>query len=294
MNPHTGSYKVLDVPLARREAANMLDVYWWKHSVYGLLEVDVTVPRRFMADHKARTGESLSFTGYLAFCLARAVDEDKSVQALLKGRTQLVVFDDVDVALFIEREIGGTRAAMMHVIRRANRKTFQEIHQEIRSVQARPAPADKGMAPWVRFFMLQPWPLPKLFSALMRAAVRRDPTIMAAMGGTVGVTAVGMYGQGATGWGLTPMPHSLDLVVGSIALKPAVVADRIEPREILHLTVVFDHDIMDGSPATRFVRRLVELIETGYGLAETDVSAEGLFSQSVGQPAPVVSAATVA
>lgn len=272
----------------------MLDVYWWKHSVYGLLEVDVTVPRRFMADHKASTGEALSFTGYLAFCLARAVDEDKSVQALLKGRKQLVMFDDVDVALFIEREIGGTRAAMMHVIRGANRKTFQEIHQEIRSVQASPVPADKGMAPWVRFFMLQPWPLPMLFIALIRAAVRRDPTLMAAMGGTVGVTAVGMYGQGATGWGLTPMPHSLDLVVGSIARKPAVVADRIEPREILNLTVVFDHDIIDGSPATRFVRRLVDLIESGYGLAETDVTVAGLFSRNTDRPAPVVSASIVA
>lgn len=64
------------------------------------------------------------------------------------------------------------------------------------------------------------------------------------------------------------MPHSLDLVVGSIALKPAVVANRIEPREILNLTVVSDHDVIDGSPATRFVRRLVGLIESGYGLDE--------------------------
>ncbi len=65
--------------------------------MYGLLEVDATAPREFMADHKACTGESLSFTGYLVFCLAWAVDENKSVQALLRGRKQLVVFDDVDV-----------------------------------------------------------------------------------------------------------------------------------------------------------------------------------------------------
>lgn len=156
----------------------------------------------------------------------------------------------------------------MHVIRRTNHKTFQEIHREIRSVQAEPVAPNKGMAPWVRFFMLQPWPLPKLFSALIRVAARRDPSLMAAMRGTVGVTAVGMHGQGLSGWGLTPMPHSLDLVVGSIARKPAVVADRIEPREILNLTVVIDHDIIDGSPATRFVRRLAELIKSGYGLGE--------------------------
>jgi pyruvate/2-oxoglutarate dehydrogenase complex dihydrolipoamide acyltransferase (E2) component len=44
------------------------------------------------------------------------------------------------------------------------------------------------------------------------------------------------------------------------------VEGRIEPREILNLTVMFDHDVIDGAPATRFTQRLVELIESGYGL----------------------------
>ena len=70
--------------------------------------------------------------------------------------------------------------------------------------------------------------------------------------------------------GLSPTRHSLGLVVGSIAWKPAVVEGRIEPREILNLTVVFDHDVVDGAPAARFARRLVELIESGYGLGEAD------------------------
>ncbi len=57
-----------------------------------------------------------------------------------------------------------------------------------------------------------------------------------------------------------------------------MVDGRVEPREILNLTVVFDHDVIDGAPAARFVHRLVELIESGYGLEEealqrTDSSA---------------------
>jgi pyruvate/2-oxoglutarate dehydrogenase complex dihydrolipoamide acyltransferase (E2) component len=78
-----------------------------------------------------------------------------------------------------------------------------------------------------------------------------------------------MFGKGHSGWGLETTRHSLDLVVGSTAWKPAVVEGRIEPREILNLTVVFDHQIIDGAPAARFTRRLVELIESGYGLGET-------------------------
>jgi hypothetical protein len=50
-----------------------------------------------------------------------------------------------------------------------------------------------------------------------------------------------------------------------LAWKPAVVQGRVEPREIVHLTVVFDHDVLDGAPAARFTRRLVELIASGSG-----------------------------
>ena len=43
---------------------------------------------------------------------------------------------------------------------------------------------------------------------------------------------------------------------------------------MLSLTVVFDHDVIDGAPAARFTRRLVELIESGYGLGESQRESE--------------------
>ena len=144
MKEKLGSYHILHLAPARRDTPNLLDVYWWRHTVYGLLEVDVTIVRQFIAAHKARTGKGLSFTGYLAFCLAHALAEDPSVQAYLKGRTQLIVFDDVDVGLPIERQIGATRAPMGYVIRRANHKTFRQIHQEIRTIQSQLVPQRAG------------------------------------------------------------------------------------------------------------------------------------------------------
>jgi hypothetical protein len=275
MKEELGPYHVVELPVARRDTPNFLDLIQLKHSMYGLLEVDVTVARQFIAEHKRRTGETLSFTGYLTFCLARAVDENKSVQAYLKGHKQLVLFDDVDVGMTIERQINGTRAPIGHVIRRANYKTFLEIHQEIRSVQSQPVPPNKGVPSWLRSILLLPWPLPTLFITLLRGMRRRDPTGPAGIvrtGGTVAVSAVGMFGQ-KSGWGFLPTPYSLMLIVGGIARKPAIVDDRIEPRELLSLTVIFDHDVVDGAPAARFVKRLVELIESGYGLSEIDLVA---------------------
>ena len=267
MNETIGSHQVSDLPAERRAVLDFSDLSSWDHRMYGLLEVDVTVPRQYMAAYQARTGERLSFTGYLAYCLAQAVAENKSVQAYRQGRSQLVLFDDVDIGMMIEREIGGRRAPDGYVLRRANRKSFLEIHQEIRTVQRTPPATEGGPPRWVRWLQVLPWPFSKLAGALMRSAIRRDPArTWVAQVGTVGLSAVGMFGKRG-GWPLAaPAGHTLCLFVGGIARKPACVGDCIEPREILNLTVTFHHDVVDGGPAARFAARLVELIEGGAGL----------------------------
>ena len=47
-----------------------------------------------------------------------------------------------------------------------------------------------------------------------------------------------------------------------------MVDGKIAIRDYLCVTLSFDHDIVDGAPAARFVSRLRELIESGYGLRE--------------------------
>ena len=48
-----------------------------KQLIHGLLEIDVTRARTLLREHKAKTGESLSFTAFLTSCLAKAIDEHK-------------------------------------------------------------------------------------------------------------------------------------------------------------------------------------------------------------------------
>jgi pyruvate/2-oxoglutarate dehydrogenase complex dihydrolipoamide acyltransferase (E2) component len=268
MDKKTEPYHIVDFPAERRAMPAWLDLKSGRHVMYALLEVDVTVARQFIEAYKAQTGEQLSFTGYLAFCLACAVDEDKAVQAYRKGSKQLIVFDDVDVGIMIELKQGEKRVLTGHVIRGANRKTCRQIHQEIRSVQTGPVPPSNGMPTWFRSSLLLPWPLSALFKAMFRMIMRRNPTIVTSMAGTVGISSVGMFGKGHSGWGIAGGTHVLDLVVGGTARKLAEVEGRIEPREMLSVTVKFDHDVIDGAPAARFTRKLVELIESGYGLDE--------------------------
>jgi sterol 3beta-glucosyltransferase len=80
----------------------------------------------------------------------------------------------------------------------------------------------------------------------------------------------GQRGLLLTGWGIPVSNHTLQVTLGGIAEKPGVVDSRIEIREYLSVTVSFDHDIVDGAPAARFIQRLKELVESGYGLCDQD------------------------
>jgi len=57
-------------------------------------------------------------------------------------------------------------------------------------------------------------------------------------------------------WTRDPRP------TGGNADKPGVTQGQIQIREVLSLTLTFDHDVVDGAPAARFTSRLKELIES--------------------------------
>ena len=98
MKKHQYDYKVVPYPKLRRLLSLMLGSVRRKHMIHGLIEVDVIRARAHLRDHKAKTGESLSFTAFITACLAQAIDENKSLQACRKGSKHLVLFDEVDVA----------------------------------------------------------------------------------------------------------------------------------------------------------------------------------------------------
>jgi pyruvate/2-oxoglutarate dehydrogenase complex dihydrolipoamide acyltransferase (E2) component len=254
--------KVVPYPKLRRVLEIMYPSVQRKPMIHGLLEVDVTKAREFLQQHKAKTGESLSFTAFIITCLARAVDENKSLQAYRKGSKHLVLFDDVDVATLIEREMAGQKQPIVYIIRAANNKSFSEIHQEIRAAQVKAVEQaweglkDFGWLPLIVFRVL--WPI-------FWWMKDRSPSVQKKYGGTVGVTAVGMFGKGA-GWGIPINDHTMDLTLGGIAEKPGIVDGQIAIRQYLCMTVSFNHAIVDGAPAARFTQRLKELIESGYGL----------------------------
>jgi pyruvate/2-oxoglutarate dehydrogenase complex dihydrolipoamide acyltransferase (E2) component len=269
MKQQHADYQVVPYPKMRHLEALAYRSVQHKPMIHGLLEVDVTRARAFLREYKAITGESLSFTAFLIACLAKAVDEHKAVQAYRKGSKRLILFEDVDVYTPIERDVAGQTHIMPYIIRAANRKTVREIHHEIRAAQVQ----DVAKA-WEGLNVLQ-WPWLLLLPAflLMVWMGERSPQVWKKYRGTVGLTTVGMFGQGA-GWGIPLPSHPLWITVGGIGEKPGAIDGHIAIRNYLSLTISFDHETIDGAPAARFTQRLKDLIESGYGLGDSTVESE--------------------
>ena len=265
MGESTHPYHEVEFPAIREAAIDLLREAHRKHMIHGLLEADVTDARHRIREHKARTGETLSFTAFIATCLAKAVDEDKSMHAYRRGKKKLIVFDEVDVNTMVERQVGGRVMGTPNVIRAANKKSLRQIHDEIRAAQGGAVEDTRGME-WFRWAPLVAR-LPIWVRTLAWRVMQRNPNTLKRMAGTVGLTAVGMFGRGS-GWGITIPFLTLNVVLGGITEKPAIVGGRAEPREFLCLTISVDHDIVDGAPAARFVNRFRELIENSFGLIE--------------------------
>lgn len=261
--PEKSSYQTLPFPKMRRLAGDLGWLVRNRYMMRGALEIDVTRPRQLIREHKTGTGETISFTAYLTKCVAQAVELDKNVHAMRNWRGDLVIFEDVDVGALIEREAGGKKYPLAHIVRAANQKSLRAIHDEIRRVQAQPT-SDREASSLNALVKL-----PKFARRSLLWVVSKSPHMRKQNMGTVSLSAVGMFGS-KTGWGMVPNFHSLSLIVGSIAQKPGVVEGRIEIREYLCLTIDFDHEVIDGAPAARFAKQLSELIESGFGLLQPD------------------------
>lgn len=253
-------YEVQPFPQVRRVVAETFSYFEKSHHIHSLVEFDVTKPRAYIDDHFKTSGEKLSFTAFIIKCVGKAVEENKLVHAFRFKKKKLIVFNDIDINAIVAREIQGEYIPNICIIRAANKKSFKEIHEEIRAAQI-----DEVKIENYNNLMKNYLRLPRLFRKLIGPKMIRNPFRVKKYAGTVIVSAVGMFGQDV-GWTIPYPGHPLILTAGGITKKPRYVGESIEPREFINITLSFNHDIIDGAPAAQFTSKLKELIEKGFGL----------------------------
>ena len=233
-----------------------------KNTINLLFEAEVAPLRLHLARYSEETGERISLTTYIAKSLACAIDEDKRMHAYRHGKSKLVLFDEIDLSVMVERDIEGGTLPITQIVRAANRKNLGEIHQELQAAKVTPLGEHGPMSALEKQFFELPSPLRKFVWFF----IRRDPYLFKQVAGTVGITSMGMHASNGPAVLIPITPMTLTLSIGSIGKRVVLENGSPVEREIIQLNLGADHDIIDGAPLVRFAQRLKKKLETGCAL----------------------------
>jgi pyruvate/2-oxoglutarate dehydrogenase complex dihydrolipoamide acyltransferase (E2) component len=239
-----------------------------KHYIRALLEVDITCALQELKLIRA-PGKKVSFLAWFIKVLADTVSKHPPINGIHMGRNTVLTFTSVDVSTIVEKMVDGTPVPLPLVLREANRKTYFQINNEIQSAISQSIMHEGNLVLGkgektilLKLGMIMPQWL-RLF--IMRTFILNNPARMQKMMGTVMVSSLGTVGR-ISGWIIPTSMHPLSIGIGTLNKKPAIYEGTIQKRDILHLTIAFDHDVIDGVPALKFVDELVSRLETGSGL----------------------------
>lgn len=251
-------YKSLPLSFNRRAVIASATVTKEKNAIHCFTEVDITEPRYLIKKHFEKTEEKLSLTAYIVTCLSNVIKDYPQFNSFTRGR-KLILLDDITISVLIEREIAGENVPEPIGIKQAQEKTYLQINKEIREAKKEKTDILGSLSgqTWIRLIP----------SFLLRLFIRiADKNIhMAKKYGKIAVTAVGMYSKEPI-WFIPHGTATVLITVGSIGKKVVELDNQFVSREYLCLTVSFDHDIVDGAPASRFMNQLIETIKSGQSI----------------------------
>ncbi len=137
----TQSYEI-PYPSSRQLTFDVGRIGLGKHHVRALLEVDVTEARRIIKQNR-HAGNKISFTAWLIKVIADCVALHPQIAGVNDAkRNKVLVFKDVDISIVVEKTVNGTRVPLPYVIRRADKKTLSQIHDEIESAKSQPVESE--------------------------------------------------------------------------------------------------------------------------------------------------------
>lgn len=232
-----------------------------KHSIPALLEIDVTNLRNKIKTRKQQ-GITTSFTAELLILIAQSLQIHPQVTGTLLNKRHIALFNSIDIAIVVERQVEGTEIPMPYVIRNVDKKSGSEIVQEITAAKTTPLKHDEiVLQKRTKLFEKLYFKLPGfLRRAIWRFVFRKPETAFKTMGNAV-FTSVASTAN-INGWFINTSIHPVSFGIAGIVKKPRVISDTIEIRDIMNMTVVMDHNIVDGVPMAKFIKTLVRKIES--------------------------------
>jgi 2-oxoglutarate dehydrogenase E2 component (dihydrolipoamide succinyltransferase) len=174
-------------------------------------------------EFQERHGVKLGFMSFFTKASIGALKAFPKINAELRG-DELILKHYYDIGVAVNTEEG----LVVPVVRDADKKSFADIEREI--------------------------------GELAEKARERKLALEDLQGGTFTITNGGIFGSLVS----TPIlnaPQVAILGMHKIQERPVVVDGEIQARPMMYLALSYDHRIVDGADAVRFLVRIKELIE---------------------------------
>ena len=207
-------------------AQKMTDSIFTAAQLTNMHEADVTELAALREKEKSqyeKEGIKLTFMPYIVKAVALCLKEHPYLNASLEGE-EIILKKYYNIGVAVDTEEG----LIVPVVKGAEAKDIKTIAKDI----------DK----------------------LANDARSKRTNLMDLRGGTFSVSNLGSVGVEF----FTPIinyPESAILGVGRVTEKPVVRSGKIEARKILPLSLTYDHRIVDGAQAARFVNDLIERLQ---------------------------------
>jgi pyruvate dehydrogenase E2 component (dihydrolipoamide acetyltransferase) len=172
---------------------------------------------------KLRERVHVSYTDMLVKAVAKALAEHPIINSTLENE-KIKIFADINVGVAGATESG----LVVPVVYDADRKTLEEVASVLK----------------------------KLIEKTKQGRLTKEELT----GGTFTITNLGMYGVDV----FTPIvnpPETAILGVGRVVERPVVVDEHIAVKPVMQLSLTFDHRVVDGVPAAKFLQKVKQVME---------------------------------
>ena len=232
----------------------------------GHLNVNVTRAKELISELKRRNIR-ISFTGWIADCISKSVQQFPMINSFRKGRRELVQFNDIDIIVMIERQVEDQFIPVPYSIRRSNSKNVVDISKEIWEARQKPMTEKNQLLYEGKLLWMYDY-LPKFLRQKIIRRFTMNPMTIKKQGGLIVLTSINRFTK-SKGWisgfgGLT----TLNIVIGGSSTELVKFGGDYKQQEFIQLTLSLDHDILDGAPAARFSAYFVDLLESASNLQD--------------------------
>ena len=222
---------------------------------YLFAEIDMSWAENMRRDLSAQ-GIKTTVTALILKAIGIAQRSHPESRSALLPWGQTMIFNRIIAGFTVEKMVDGQPAVYLGIIEDPDTKSLEEIAAELQVYGERDI-ADVPQLALEERFNHMPWLLRRIILLLGLSL----PWIrMRYMPASFGVSSLGKYGIKAV---IPPCINASTFGIGGVEKKAVVRDGQIEISPMMTITLNFDHRLIDGGPAVRFLNDVQKLMEGG-------------------------------